>query len=240
MDKLPVPAAPDYGRPFAASAPTPNSKTLLPGVMLLLIIACFVPRAIMAWRLDTVCIDGLLYFRLADSIEQGKTLHGLDDGLQFGTFPLALSTLHRLGFEWETAAKYYGVLISTLTILPLFGWVRRQFDDRVAFVAALCYAAHPKLIEWSPEAVRDPLYWFAFVLGLYCLWRGTTEVDWRFMLGGGMAIALASLTRFEGWFCCAAGGLDRFAPGLAADGPLAACGGLSSGHRRGAGRVSGV
>ena len=84
---------------------------------------------------------------------------------------MALAGLHRLGFDWETAAEFYGVLLSTLAVLPLFGWVRRQFDDRVATVACLLYAFHPKLIEWSPEAVREPSFWFFFLLALYLAMR---------------------------------------------------------------------
>ena len=154
----------------------------------------------MAWRIDASCVDGVVYFRLAGELEQNR-LDEHDGGhLQIGTYPLALATLHRLGLEWEQAAELYGVLLSTLAVLPLFGWVRRQFDDRVAIVACLFYAAHPKLIEWSPEAVREPSFWFFFLLALYLIWRATAEVDWRWFVAAGIATALAGLTRFEGWF----------------------------------------
>ncbi len=111
-----------------------------------------------------------------------------------------LAALHRAGFGWESAAKFYGVLAATLAVIPLFGWVRRQFDDRVAVIACLLYAAHPKLIEWSPEAVREPSFWFFFLTAIYFLWRAAVEVDWRLFVVGGIATALTCLTRFEGWF----------------------------------------
>ncbi len=86
--------------------------------------------------------------------------------------------LHRAGLPWETAAKWYGVVLASLAVLPLFGWVRRQFDDVVAVVACLLYAVHPKLIEWSPEAVREPSFWFFFLLALYGL-CAATDLEWR-------------------------------------------------------------
>ena len=147
-----------------------------------------------------MCADGVIYFHLAEELERGRIDPGDVSHLQAGTFPLVLATLHRWGFEWETAAKIYGVLLATLAVLPLFGWVRRQFDDRVAIIACLLYAGHPKLIEWSPEAVREPSFWFFFLLALYCLWRAVVEVDWKFFAAGGAATALTCLTRFEGWF----------------------------------------
>jgi 4-amino-4-deoxy-L-arabinose transferase-like glycosyltransferase len=169
-------------------------------LLLLLVVVCFIPRGLMAWRINTICVDGVVYFRLANDLENHHV--AVDDGghLQSGTYPMALAGLHRLGFDWETAAEFYGVLLSTLAVLPLFGWVRRQFDERVATVACLLYAFHPKLIEWSPEAVREPSFWFFFLLALYLLWRAAVEVDWRLFVAGGAVVALTCLTRFEGWF----------------------------------------
>jgi 4-amino-4-deoxy-L-arabinose transferase-like glycosyltransferase len=186
--------------PLSAPAPVRDRPPLRAGLLVLLVAACFVPRALMAWRIQTSCVDGVVYFRLAGELEQQRLDKNDGGHLQIGTYPLALATLHRLGLDWEQAAEGYGVFLSTLAVLPLFGWARRQFDDRIAIVSCLFYAAHPKLIEWSPEAVREPSFWFFFLLGLYLLWRATAEVDWRFFVAGGVATAVAGLTRFEGWF----------------------------------------
>ena len=62
--------------------------------------------------------------------------------------------------------------ISSLVVLPLWGWARRQFDDRVALVACLLYAVHPKFIIESPEVMRDPTFWFLFMLAIYWLVAG--------------------------------------------------------------------
>jgi hypothetical protein len=191
---------PDFTNRLATPEPQCDQPRRVGLVLALLVVACLVPRALMAWRIPTTCVDGVVYFRLADELERGQ-LDANDGGrLQAGTFPLALAAMHRIGVEWEAAAKFYGVLLSTLAVLPLFGWVRRQFDVGVAAVACLLYAVHPKLIEWSPEAVREPSFWFYFLLAVYCLWRAATEVKWRWFFAGGTATAVACLTRFEGWF----------------------------------------
>jgi len=185
---------------LAARKPTPSRERVSATILVLLLLAAFIPRLLMARKLDTICSDGVLYLRVAEAIERGSLDVPLVDRVQIGLYPLALSYLHRLGFDWETGVKCWGVLLSTLVVLPLFGWLRRQFDDRVAFVACLLYAVHPKLIEWSPEAVRDPTFWFFFALSLYLLWRGAEEVDWKHFLAAGLALPLCALTRFEGWF----------------------------------------
>ena len=88
--------------------------------------------------------------------------------------------------------------MASLTVLPLFGWVRRQFDDRVALVACLLYAVHPKLLAFSHLVLRDPTYWFLFSLSLYLTWRAITEVRWWLFLASGIALTLTVYTRYEG------------------------------------------
>ena len=109
-----------------------------------------------------------------------------------------LVVLHRLGLDWEVAGSLWGVLMGAAVVLPLFGWLRRQFDRRVALAGCFLYAVHGELIRWSPEVLRDPTFWFLFTLGLYLLWRAVTEVRLGLFLSAAAVIVLASATRFEG------------------------------------------
>jgi hypothetical protein len=189
----------DGAQPSASGHSTllvlPPAGRLLAGLVLL----CLVPRVLMAWKLDAVCRDGVFYIQLAEAFERGDVEAGLNK-LRLNTYPPVLALLHYAGLDWEWAGKFWGVCISSLTVLPLFGWTRRQFDNRVATVACLLYAVHPKLIEWSPELVRDPTFWFFWTLSLYSCRRAASEVRWTWYLSSGVAIALALHTRFEGWF----------------------------------------
>ena len=135
---------------------------------------------------------------MAEAWQRGDLATAL--GLQLNIYPIILMLLHKLGLPWELAGKFWGVLTATLAVAPLYGWVRRQFDERVAIIACLLYAIHPELIEWSPELVRDSTFWFFFTLSFYLIWRAVTEVKlWLFLLAGA-SIAASALTRFEGLF----------------------------------------
>lgn len=179
----------------------PQSQALRPApwLLLFLVALCAAPRALMAWRLPSVCPDGVLYIHLAQAIEAGNWRAALE-GMNLNLYPFLLAELHGFGLGWETAAGLWGVMISSLVVLPLWGWVRRQFDDRVALISCLLYAVNPKLIEWSPEVMRDPTFWFLFVLAIYWLWRAVSEVHLGYFVAAGGAIVLASLTRIEGLF----------------------------------------
>jgi hypothetical protein len=151
----------------------------------------------MALRVPSVDPDGVLYIQWARVLEAGDLQRGTE-GMGLNTYPVILMLLHRVGLDWELAGVVWGVVIASLVVLPLYGWVRRQFDDRVAATACLLYAVHPKTIEWSPEITRDPTFWFLLVLTLYLLWRAVTEIRLRWFVAAGPVLILALLTRFEG------------------------------------------
>lgn len=193
------PLPPDY--PNGLAAPRPLRAAFGPAwaVPLALFVACLVPRAIMSAKIGSVCPDGTLYIRLAQAIQAGDYRAGFEE-MSVNTYPVILALLNQAGLDWETAGKFWGVLLGSLTVLPLWGLVRRQFDERVALVAGLLYAFHPRLIESSPELTRDPTFWFVLTLAIWLAWRAVTEVRWLFFASAGLAFGLAFLTRFEGVF----------------------------------------
>jgi hypothetical protein len=164
-----------------------------------LLVLCLVPRAWRAIQLDVPCPDGTFYMQVASSLERGDYEAAFRQ-MPINTYPLVLAGLHHLGLDWPLAGKLWGVMLGTLTVLPLFGWLRRQTDDRVAIISSLFYAAHPTFIEWSPELVRDGTFWFLAAVTLYYGFRAVTEVRIGYYLATGLALTLAVHTRFEGWF----------------------------------------
>jgi hypothetical protein len=174
-----------------------------------LLALCLVPRVIMAMRLPGICPDGAFYIGLANAFDMGTYLESSGQ-VRFNIYPLILSSLHRMGLPWETAGVAWGVIISSCTVLPLYGWVRRAFvvpsdssstpitSRQVAIAACVLYSIHSGLIRWSVEIIRDSTFWFLLTLSLYLLWRAVTELRWYWYVAAGTAIALACLTRFEG------------------------------------------
>jgi hypothetical protein len=168
----------------------------------LLLLACAVPRIIVACRLTAISDDAYSYLHVADSLERGRFTQALDY-LNLNVYPVVLVGLHKLGLEWTVAGKLWGVLMGTAIAVPLFGWLRRMFDERLATAGVFLYAVHPKLIEFSVEPIREATLWFFFVLGLDFLWRSFEERRWWQFAVAGCALALALHTRIEGWFLVA-------------------------------------
>ena len=189
----------DYPNHLAGPQPERLRLPRVRWLLVLLVALCLAATGDDGPAIPGVCPDGVLYIHLAQAIETGDLKTGFQE-MALNIYPLVLVLLHHLGLDWELAASLWGVTISSLVVLPLWGWARRQFDDRVALVACLLYAFHPKLIEWSPEVMRDPTFWFLFVLAFYLLSRAVTEVRHRWFIAAGAAMILALLARFEGLF----------------------------------------
>jgi hypothetical protein len=200
MGLLPFqPLVDDYPNRLAAPQPERLQVALAPWMPLVLLLLCLIPRAAMSLRITSICPDGMIYVTAAKALEAGNWKSASGE-MSLNIYPAILTVLHRLGLDWELAASLWGVTVSSLVVLPLWGWVRRQFDDRVALAACFLYIIHPKFIEWSPEVLRDPTFWFFFTLAIYWLWRAVTEVHYGYFIAGGAAVILASLTRVEGLF----------------------------------------
>lgn len=166
--------------------------------LLLVLIVAIVPRAITAFCLGAVCDDAYIYTAVADAYAREDFRMALWY-LNINLYPILLLGFENLGFDPLSAGQVWGVVLATATILPLWGWLRRVLDRRVAFAACGLYAVHPEFIEVSAEPIRDSTFWFLTALGLYFIWRAAAERRLWLYAAAGLAVAFAAHTRSEGW-----------------------------------------
>lgn len=164
----------------------------------LLLLICLIPRVWVAWNWRVCWSDSVWYFQLSEHLGRGEYAQAFGE-LGLNVYPLILLWLRGTGLDWMVVGQWWSVLMASAVVLPLFGWIRRQFDDQVAVAACLLYALHPKLVAYSPLIIRDSTFWLLFNLSLYLVWRAVTEVRWWLFLTAGLALTLAVHTRSEGW-----------------------------------------
>lgn len=177
------------------TVPQPPRRWLL---LVGLLLACFLPRAWEAAHWNTLWADTVYYLHCCQALEAGQVQEAFAD-LNLNIYPVILLGLRRTGLDWTVTGEWWSLLMATATVLPLFGWCRRQFDDRIAILACLVYAVHSTLVAYTPLIIRDPTFWFLFMLSVYLIWRAVTEVRAWLFLAAGLALTLAVHTRFEGW-----------------------------------------
>ncbi len=166
----------------------------------LTLLACL-PRMLVAWRLNVFCHDGYYYCGRSNAAKP------LLDAFDLSLYPVILALGHRLGMSWSATAQILGVAVGSLLVLPLYGAVRRLFDEPIAVLSCILYAVHPEMIEQSAEPIRDATFWFFTTFWLYFTVRSWREVRWRWFLAAGVAFALAAHTRTEGWLLLCIPGL---------------------------------
>ncbi|HUG90108.1 MAG TPA: glycosyltransferase family 39 protein [Planctomycetaceae bacterium] len=155
-------------------------------------------RGLAAWQLEAITPDGLTYIRAAEALDRRDYASAFED-IGLNTYPVVLLALNRTGLSWQTAGEAWGVLIGSLVVFPLFGWLRRQLTTPMAAAGAFVYAIHPYFVEKSPELVRDPTFWFLWIVSLSLLWRCTSEGRIGLYAAAGVTMTLAAHTRIEGW-----------------------------------------
>jgi 4-amino-4-deoxy-L-arabinose transferase-like glycosyltransferase len=187
--------------PNGLAAPHPDRRKLSgrAWILAVLVLLCWLPRLHVAGQLYSICPDGVYYVELAKQIEDGGWT-SVCRQFQVNTYPVILAGLHQLGLEWQQAGMLWGLIVSSLVVLPMFGLLRRMFDDRVALVACLLYALHPTVARWSPEMLRDSTFWLLMQLAMYLLWRAVIEVRVGMLVLATLTIGAAAVTRFEGAF----------------------------------------
>jgi 4-amino-4-deoxy-L-arabinose transferase-like glycosyltransferase len=112
-------------------------------------------------------------------------------------FWLLGSALYFWSSEW--CARLFTMLLSTLTILPYWGTMRRVFDLRVAFWSALLFALFGFHIAYSVTTSSEGPTIFFLVVGFYGWVRLRLGDGWIWLLPSGLALSAASLCRFEVW-----------------------------------------
>lgn len=165
----------------------------------ILILACWAPRATLAWRRDVLGTDGVFYIEKAEALRTGDVAAGLSE-LQLNLYPLLLAALRNITGEYETTGKWLSVWCATAAVVPLVATVRRWGGNRLALIAGALYACHPESIEWSPEIIRDPLFWLLMWSTLWTGWMAATSLRPGWFVVVGLLLACSILTRFEGWF----------------------------------------
>ena len=130
--------------------------------------------------------------------------------MSLNIYPLILLALHRAGLDWELAAAVWGVAISSLVVLPLWGWARRQFDDAWPCCACLLYAVSSEDDRMEPGGHARPDLLVPLHAGDLLALAGDHRGELPLLSGAGIAVTLASLTRTEGLFLLVPLGLWTF------------------------------
>jgi 4-amino-4-deoxy-L-arabinose transferase-like glycosyltransferase len=96
--------------------------------------------------------------------------------------------------DYMNLQKYLGVIMSVITIIPMYYLSKVFIEKKYAMIATILFAFNPRIVENSILGVTEPMYIFAIVLMLYTFFQHGKNYPY-ITLG---IIGIISIIRYEG------------------------------------------
>ncbi|NLT23744.1 MAG: glycosyltransferase family 39 protein [Syntrophorhabdus sp.] len=151
----------------------------------------------MVFAADIITPDGMLYIKVARLIGDGNWKGVYQEGF-YSAYPFLIVVFQKVFHDWETAGRMVSALAGSAAVLPFFLLLRRMFDVKIAAVAAIFFVVSPRLVEYSSDVLREPLFWCFSIASLWAAWKGIDEEKWWFVVLASFFVGLSSFTRTEG------------------------------------------
>lgn len=154
-----------------------------------------------AWSNTAVITpDGAAYIFQAKAIFYGQwnDIGDCGAGFKFFTvYPFLIAAFYHVCPDWVIAGRAVNFTFGVATIIPLYLLLRQFFDYRISALTALIVAVSPFFVGTSVDILRDPLYWFLAMMGLY-LFTVCMKDDHRLLLFlSSLFFLLAAWTKHE-------------------------------------------
>ncbi|HUU40665.1 MAG TPA: glycosyltransferase family 39 protein [Desulfatiglandales bacterium] len=142
--------------------------------------------------------DGVLYIHQARAI-----YYGLKDSIltcsmgYLSNYSILIVLGYKIFGDWEVAAKSVSLFFGTITLVPLYFLLDRFFRKEITLLATLAFALIPVFVDKSVDVVRDPVYWFFSVLGLYLFVSQIEKRNYRYLILSSLCFLMAAWARIE-------------------------------------------
>jgi len=117
--------------------------------------------------------------------------------------PLHTYLIAAILYVWDDAVYapvFQNCLFSAAVAIPLYFFVKREWDEIAALFVACLYLAYPVAIHYGLVAMTEIPYIFFIALALLALSHARSENgNWKHALSAGLIITMASALRYEAW-----------------------------------------
>jgi hypothetical protein len=175
-----------------------NRNTDLLFVVGLFLIA-FVLRLYAFFNTPVINHDGVLYINQARAIMHNDWDLARQCGYDFiSLYHLLIPLCYRIFGDWILAAQSISFFFGTCSVIPFYFILRRFFQPRISFVAGLAFAVNPFFVSYSVDLVKDPIFWFFALLGIFFFISALKEEKRLYLLlFSNISFLIAGLARFE-------------------------------------------
>ena len=144
-----------------------------------------------------VANDSAGYGFMARDFLRGEFLKGLSPAFH-PLYAYLISLLSPGASYVEITGRLISLFFGTVTLVPVYYWVKEAFGQRVAVFSGLFYCFHPYLVTYSGMLLSEATYWSLLTLSIYFFWFGLKRGKIVPSVVAGFLLGLAYLTRPEG------------------------------------------
>lgn len=143
--------------------------------------------------------DGVLYINQAKAILNNDWKLAKNCGYDFiSLYHLLIPIFYRIFGDWVIAAKSISFFWGSITVIPFYFILRKFFKTSTAFLASLAFSINPFFVSYSVKLVKDPIFWFFALIGIYFFIASLKkENKIYFLLFSSLSFLIAGLARFE-------------------------------------------
>lgn len=146
--------------------------------------------------------DGVIYIHQARAI-----YYGLWDSIPncsigyLSNYSVFIAGVYPIVRDWVVAAKLISLFFGTITVVPLYLLLNSFFRREIALISVLVYALIPVFVDKSIDVVRDPVYWFFLVFGLYFFVSQIGKRNRLYLILSCLSFLIAAWARIEAILC---------------------------------------
>jgi 4-amino-4-deoxy-L-arabinose transferase-like glycosyltransferase len=113
-------------------------------------------------------------------------------------YHLLIPLCYRIFGDWILAAQSISFLFGTCAVIPFYFILRHFFRPPISFIASLAFAVNPFFVSYSVDLVKDPIFWFFALLGIF-FFISALKKDKKLylLLFSNISFLIAGLARFE-------------------------------------------
>ena len=146
-----------------------------------------------------ITVDGTVYIGEAKAIFYGQweviaECHGFR---RLSLYPFLIAGLFSVAQDWVFAGKAVNYAFSLASIVFLYLLLRQFFDYKISALATLIVGVSPFFVGASVNILRDPIYWFFSLVGLYLFTICIKENNRLFLFLSSLFFLLATWQRIE-------------------------------------------
>lgn len=141
--------------------------------------------------------DGVGYAQIARAIIRGEGFSGATHFPPF--FSILIGLMNLLVPDVELAGRLVSTIMGSLIVIPIYLLAVEFFNKRTGLMACLLTIAWPSMRSLSGEVMSQTTYITLILTGIYLFWKASKKDSIITSLASGLFMALAYLTRPEGF-----------------------------------------